>query len=304
MSDGKVYRKGHNKEAYVGLATDGQPQDLRVASTFLQEVANNEVSMATYHFDTEDAVNYGVDGAIILYNLCFWIAKNKANKNNLHEGRYWTYNSAQAFTELFPFWNRQKIARILRKLEEKGAIRSSNFNDAGYDKTKWYTVLNSACLKSNIGAFKSGQALSKNEQPIPDEKQHIENTDNICGSPSAPACKKGMSGSEESGNQCKRPEAQKSERAAPPEWDEVYSWSLQWAEKNNKPHQAVIAQAKKAFAFYEANMKDLGARTWKDSNGKTVKSWKLKMARNWFTDDKLASEESVDDIFKRATGGE
>jgi hypothetical protein len=130
--------------------------------------------MAVYHFDTGDAEEFGIDGAIILYNMSFWIAKNKANRRNFHDGRYWTYNSARAFVELFPFWNSQKIGRVLRKLEADGAIISGNYNKVGYDKTKWYSVLKSRCLNLNNGAFNS-------EQPIPDSnpdsKQQIATED-------------------------------------------------------------------------------------------------------------------------------
>ena len=121
------------------------------------------LSMSTYHFDTEDANNYGVEAAIILYNLCFWIKHNKANDKHFHKGRYWTYNSTKAFTDLFPFWSYQKIGRLLRSLETDGVIVSDNFNKAGFDKTKWYSVLKSACLDSNA-------PLIKSEQPIPDSK--------------------------------------------------------------------------------------------------------------------------------------
>jgi len=126
------------------------------------------LSMATYHFDTEEAQQYGVDCAVLLYNLRFWIMKNKANRKNFKDGRTWTYNSARAFTELFPFWNERKIGRLLNKLEERGAIVSANYNKAGYDKTKWYALTNEE------DAFdKNGKGSDNSDRPIPDI-----NTDN------------------------------------------------------------------------------------------------------------------------------
>ena len=145
-----------NKEAYAGVAPVRQPNDSKVASSLSSNgVTTMELAMAVYHFDTGDAEEFGIDGAIVLYNMCFWIAKNSANRTNFHDGRYWTYNSAKAFVELFPFWNGQKIGRILRKLEADGAIVSGNYNKVGYDKTKWYSVLKSRCLKMNNGSFSS-----------------------------------------------------------------------------------------------------------------------------------------------------
>jgi hypothetical protein len=172
--DEGMTHKQHQQEAYVSLISDGQPNDSQVASSLFNGSSTWELAMAVYHFDTGDAEEFGIDGAIILYNMSFWIAKNKANKMNFHDGRYWTYNSARAFVELFPFWNSQKIGRVLRKLEVDGAIISGNYNKVGYDKTKWYSVLKSRCLNINNGAFNS-------EQPIPDSnpdsKQHISTED-------------------------------------------------------------------------------------------------------------------------------
>ena len=75
----------------------------------------------------------------MLHNLLFWLARNKANGSNIHDGKVWTYNSASAFAELFPFWKERKIARILVSLEEQGAIESGCYNKAGYDRKKWYS---------------------------------------------------------------------------------------------------------------------------------------------------------------------
>ena len=75
----------------------------------------------------------------MLHNLLFWLARNRANGSNINDGKVWTYNSASAFTELFPFWKERKVARILVSLEEQGAIESGCYNKAGYDRKKWYS---------------------------------------------------------------------------------------------------------------------------------------------------------------------
>ena len=132
-----------------------------------------------YSFDTDHAKKYGVNEAILLHNILFWIAKNKANKTNMHEGKFWTYNSAEAFTELFPFWNGQKIRRILVSLEKQGAIVSGSFNKKPYDKTKWYSsplvdsfFNNEQCIIQNqtMDYSEMNNGLFKSEQPIPDSK--------------------------------------------------------------------------------------------------------------------------------------
>lgn len=91
-----------------------------------------------YNFDTKEAEEYGVDEAIIIWNLRYWILHNKANNKNHHEGRTWTYNSYEAFMELFPFWSKNQIRHRLDSLIEAGVILKDNFNENKYNHTNWY----------------------------------------------------------------------------------------------------------------------------------------------------------------------
>ena len=119
----------------------------------------------TYQFDVETATKYGVDAAIMLYNLAFWIKKNKANRKHEHDGYYWTYNSARAFEELFPFWNAQKIRRMLVELEEAGVIASGNFNTNPYDRTKWYTIIDPVIGQNDsVDSSKMNNGSDRNEE--------------------------------------------------------------------------------------------------------------------------------------------
>ena len=61
----------------------------------------------THQFDTEIAKEYGVDIAIVVSNIAFWLQKNKANGKHIHDGKVWTYNSTKAFKELFPCLDRE-----------------------------------------------------------------------------------------------------------------------------------------------------------------------------------------------------
>ena len=79
-----------------------------------------------FSFSKVDAEQYGVDGAVMLHHIRYWVAKNDANENNYHEDKYWTYNSTKAFAILFPFWSARKVGRVLKKLEDEGAIISGN----------------------------------------------------------------------------------------------------------------------------------------------------------------------------------
>lgn len=58
----------------------------------------------------------------------------------MHDGYIWTYNSQEAFSNLFPYFSPKKVGNLLRKMEKNGIIKSGNYNHSPYDRTKWYTL--------------------------------------------------------------------------------------------------------------------------------------------------------------------
>lgn len=94
-----------------------------------------------HQFNIQIAQKYGVDEAIVIHNLAFWIKKNKSNEVNYKEGSYWTYNTLSAFGELFPYWTKRQISRILSSLETKKVIKSAYLHVNPGDRTKWYCIL-------------------------------------------------------------------------------------------------------------------------------------------------------------------
>jgi hypothetical protein len=91
-------------------------------------------------FDPVEAVKYGILEAVLLSNIRWWVAKNQANGRHSHDGKYWTYNSAKAFTKLFPYASQQQIQRALKRLEDAGVLYVGSYNSNPYDHTKWYSV--------------------------------------------------------------------------------------------------------------------------------------------------------------------
>ena len=89
-------------------------------------------------FIPQEAEAYGVNEAIMIQHFRFWINKNIANGKNHYQGRTWTYNSMTAFCEIFPFWTRRQIERILKNMVDKQIIVKDNFNSNKNDRTIWY----------------------------------------------------------------------------------------------------------------------------------------------------------------------
>lgn len=83
----------------------------------------------------------GLNEAIVVQQLHYWIKINEDKKQNFFENRYWTYNSIKSWHENeFSFWSYDTVKRTFKSLEEKGILISGNFNKIKWDKTKWYTI--------------------------------------------------------------------------------------------------------------------------------------------------------------------
>lgn len=137
-----------------------------------------------HSFDINLASEIGLEESIMMKHLIFWIKKNKANNKHFHKGRFWTYNSVSAFDELFPYFTKSQIRRILKSLTDKNFILQDNFNSAKYDRTKWFAIVDSQrfvdsdkwnCENTQMVLSKNTNAIVQNDKPIP----YTTNTDTI-----------------------------------------------------------------------------------------------------------------------------
>jgi hypothetical protein len=119
-----------------------------------------------HHFDIDHAVEFGIEEAIIIYNFRFWLLQNKANHRNIKKieidgekvERYFTYNSAKALSELFPYLNPKQVYRIMESLEKKQVLVKKYFNQNTYNRTSWY------CFKDQDRFLKAGNAIPENDK--------------------------------------------------------------------------------------------------------------------------------------------
>ena len=143
-----------------------------------------------HNFDINIAEKYGINAAIILQNMYYWIEKNRANEKHFHDGYYWTYNSLKAFEELFPYMSTKQIRGALEKLDEEGIIVCGNYNNSTYDRTKWYAITDAGyelfqegkCIvpKGQMENSKRANGLSQKGEPIPNNKPYNKPNNNIC----------------------------------------------------------------------------------------------------------------------------
>lgn len=87
------------------------------------------------------ACKIGLNEAIVIQQVHYWIEINKKNNKHYINGRYWTYNTLQDWREKnFEFWSLDTVKRTFTKLENKGMLLVGNFNKDRRDRTKWYTI--------------------------------------------------------------------------------------------------------------------------------------------------------------------
>lgn len=87
------------------------------------------------------ATMLGLNEAIVLQQIHYWLVNNEKNNINFKNGRYWTFNSMKKWREeTFPFLGMDALRRAFNNLEKKGILITGNFNQKGYDRTKWYTI--------------------------------------------------------------------------------------------------------------------------------------------------------------------
>ena len=126
-----------------------------------------------HSFNINVAKRYGIQAAVLLKNLYFWIEKNRANETNFYDGYYWTYNSKKAFSDLFPYMTERQIDYTLKKLIDEGVIITGNYNKMAYDRTLWYAITKkgySILQNCEMDITKMVNGNAENVKPIPDNK--------------------------------------------------------------------------------------------------------------------------------------
>ena len=124
------------------------------------------------------ATEIGLNEAIILQQMHYWINKS----NHIHDNKRWIYNSYKEWEQHFPFWSNATIRRTISSLEKQELVLVGNYNKAGFDKTKWYSI-NYSTLEGVSKRFaqneqtscsKRANAVVQNEQT--NTRDYTENT--------------------------------------------------------------------------------------------------------------------------------
>ena len=91
-----------------------------------------------HSFNIDIAKKYGINAAIVLRHLQFWIIKNKSHGKHFHDGQTWTYYSVSAFTKIFPYLTQKQVRRALQILLDQRVILKADYNKYKNTRTSWY----------------------------------------------------------------------------------------------------------------------------------------------------------------------
>lgn len=83
----------------------------------------------------------GLNEAIVIQQIHYWIDINEKAKINFYESKTWTFNTYEKWQkENFDFWSVRTLKRIFDNLIKKGILIKGNFNKMKYDRTMWVTI--------------------------------------------------------------------------------------------------------------------------------------------------------------------
>lgn len=125
--------------------TNLAPNNSEVSMTNLSPNVNENENKSTIHpsgishgFDTAYAIAYGVNEAIMIRTLQFFITANAVRGKHVHEGRNWTYDTMEDFPKHFPYWTKRQVRHTMDSLIKQGVIIKGRFSKDWSNRTCWY----------------------------------------------------------------------------------------------------------------------------------------------------------------------
>ncbi|MGX7024138.1 hypothetical protein [Vagococcus hydrophili] len=119
------------------------------------------------------AKEIGLNEAIFIQQVHYWIEKS----NHVFNGKKWIYNTYEGWNKQFPFWSVMTIRRTISSLIKKELVITGNFNKAGFDKTKWYSINYETLNCMNNRCVQNEQTSSSNRTDGVVQNEHTNTID-------------------------------------------------------------------------------------------------------------------------------
>lgn len=91
-------------------------------------------------FDPNLAARIGLNEAIVIHQIEYWLDKYKDDPTHIKDGKVWVYNTYEDWQAQFPFWCLRTVKSIFKNLVDKGILIAGCYNKLHLDKTRWYTI--------------------------------------------------------------------------------------------------------------------------------------------------------------------
>jgi hypothetical protein len=137
-------------------------------------------SSPNHSFDIKLATELGsVDLAILIGHFSYWIDFNQRAGKNLHDERYWMYQTLQDLLNHFPYWSERHLRHLIATLVKKDILIRGNYNKSKMDKTCWYSLSSKEKITKDKNVTSTDKNVTwkdKNVRPIPDTKTDAKET--------------------------------------------------------------------------------------------------------------------------------
>lgn len=114
----------------------------------------------SHSFDSGIACSVGINAAIVLNWITFWIIHNHNRSINIHHGKAWVYHTQKKLSLDLPYFSEDQINYAIQKLVDHGLLDVAQLADNPFDRTNYYTLKDYLYLKIT-GDFQ--KSLSKTE---------------------------------------------------------------------------------------------------------------------------------------------
>lgn len=100
---------------------------------------NPKKTISLHHsFDVEYAQEFGLQEAILIHHLQFWICQNQSTGKNFYDGRTWMYQTQKDISAIYPYLTEDAVQRTIKSLIDQQVIIKGNYNNTPFDRTCWY----------------------------------------------------------------------------------------------------------------------------------------------------------------------
>jgi hypothetical protein len=86
------------------------------------------------------AARIGINEAIVLQQIHYWIEINRKKDWNFYEGRHWTYETQEDWLKQFPWLKLRSLQRVISGLKGLGLILVRQFDAKDWKQRNYYTI--------------------------------------------------------------------------------------------------------------------------------------------------------------------